>query len=215
MKISDTKSNVIVLGSGGHTSVLLSSLKRSGINVLGLTDPEKELGARVFGLEVLGTDEVIFSYPADDIELVNGVGEVQFSSRRREITARMKRAGYKFTTVIDPTAIVSDDVLVGEGVQIMAGVIVQPRVKIGPFSILNTGVIIDHDSEVGSECHVCPGTTITGNVVVGDRTFIGSGSTVIPDKTIGSDVVIGAGSVIVKNVPNNVTMVQNITKADS
>ena len=178
MKGAERKSNVIVIGTGGHASVLLSSLKRSGTNVLGLTDPEKEIGTRVFGLEILGTDEVIFNYAANEIELVNGVGEVQFSSRRRELTARMKRAGYKFTTVIDPTAIVSDDVFVGEGVQIMAGVIVQPRVKIGPFSILNTGVIIDHDSEVGSECHVCPGTTLTGNVVVGDRTFIGSGSTV-------------------------------------
>ena len=118
MKSAERKSNVIVLGTGGHASVLLSSLKRSGINVLGLTDPKKEIGARVFGLEILGTDEVIFSYSVNEIELVNGVGEVNFSSRRREITARMKRAGYKFATVIDPTAIVSDDVSVTVSLEI-------------------------------------------------------------------------------------------------
>ena len=200
---------VIVLGAGGHAAVLIDCLRRLGVNILGLTDVQKPKGERILGVEVLGTDDEIFSYKANDICLVNGIGITEHSSSRHQLACRMRQAGFAFRTIIDPTAIVLSDIEVGDGVQILAGVVIQPRVSIGQDSIINTGVLVDHDCMIEAECHICPGVTLAGSVTVGSQTMIGTGSTVVPGISIGNNSTIAAASVIYNDVPANVNVIQH------
>ena len=199
---------VVVLGGGGHASVLIDCLKRLGANILGITDPHKVKGQLVLGIKVLGSDNELESYSPREIGLANGLGITEISNGRSNLCRQMRVAGFSFVTVVDPTAIVLSEVHLGEGVQVLSRAVIQSRTKIGRDSIVNTGALIDHECLIGEDCHICPGVNMAGEVRVGTGTIIGIGTTVKERITIGENSIIGAASVIHKDLPSNVRFVQ-------
>lgn len=195
---------VIIVGAGGHAKVLLDALLCSERKVIGLTDFDKQKWeSLVNGVPVLGGDEVVFSYSIDEIELVNGMGSVGSMDKRKNIYEYFKSKAYLFSNVIHPSAIVSSNAVLANGVQLLPGCIVNTGAFIGDNSIVNTRASIDHDVSIGSHVHIAPGVTISGGVTIGDCTHIGTGATVIQGVHIGSNVLIGAGAVVVKDIPDN------------
>lgn len=205
----DDEKSVIILGAGGHAKVISDVLKNSGVKVLGVIAPNLETGILCFGVNVLGDDDVLSSYSNNEILLANGVGFLPDDSSRCDIGIRMRKLGYKFVSVIHPAAIISDDVVISEGVQIMAGVIIQPGSSIGRDCIINTGVQVDHDCKVSENCHLSPGVLLSGGVTIGLNTFIGTGVIVIQNISIGSNCIVAAGSTVFKNISNNITLIQH------
>ena len=191
---------VIVLGTGGHARVVVDALLATSAVVLGATtmDPNPDRGA--LGVPVLGGDEVLARYSPDEIRLANGIGSTESMKARREIFERFKREGYSFARVIHPSAVIARNVTLGEGAQVLAGVVVQTGAVVGANAILNTRASVDHDCRIGDHVHIAPGVTLSGNVSVGDSTHIGCGATVIQGVQIGEAVVVGAGSVVIRNV---------------
>ena len=120
------------------------------------------------------------------MELVNGLGSVGNTELRAGIYYKFKKLGYSFCQVIHPTAILAKDCILGEGVQVMAGVVVNTGTRIAADSIINTGAVVDHDCVIGSHVHIAPGATLSGGVHVGDGSHIGTGATVIQGVSIGS-----------------------------
>lgn len=193
---------VIVLGAGGHTKVLLDTLRACSVAVIGITDSDPaKTGTAVLGVKILGTDNALQEFPPSAVALVNGIGSVGQTETRRALFEKFKRLGYAFASVIHPAAIVAPSARLGEGVQVMAGGIVQPDCAIGKDSIINTGASIDHDCRIGAHVHIAPGVTLSGGVEVGDNVLIGAGSTVKLGVCIGAHSVIGAGAVVIKDVP--------------
>ncbi len=86
--------------------------------------------------------------------------------------------------VVDSMAVTTSEIQSADGVQILAGAVVQPRVNIGGDNIINTGARIDHDCEIGA------------------------GASLIPDITIGENSVIGSGSVIVSDALSSARVAQ-------
>ena len=196
--------SVMIIGAGGHARVLLDALLCSGRKVIGLTEfDKKKWGSLVNGVPVLGGDEVIFSYGRDEIELVNGMGSVASVAKRKDIFESFKNKAYLFSNVMHPSAVVSPNVVLADGVQLLPGCIVNTGVFIGDNSIINTRASIDHDVSIGRHVHIAPGVTISGGVTIDDCTHIGTGATVIQGVHIGSHVLIGAGAVVVKDIPDN------------
>ena len=202
------QNRVIFLGAGGHASVLMDCLLDIGDKILGIVDPKYSIGDCVLGNTILGADEAILQFSPEDVVLVNGIGMVESNNARQEATVRLQRLGYVFLTITHPKANVSSRVQLGEGVQIMAGAVVQAGTKIGNGSIVNTGALVDHDCVIGSGSHICPGVTLAGSVTVGDEVMVGSGSTVLPGITIGSRSVVGAGSVVCSDVESGISVIQ-------
>ena len=198
---------VIVLGAGGHAKVIVEALRRSSITIIGLTDilPEKK-GASLSGAPVIGDDSAVLGYSPEDVLLANGIGSIGLPEERRRIFEGFKEKGYMFASVLHPSAVVSSDVLVSEGAQVMAGAVIQPGCVIGRNAIINTSASIDHDAVIGDHVHIAPGATISGAVRVGSGTHIGAGATVIQGITIGSGCVVGAGSLVIRDVAGNSTV---------
>lgn len=195
---------VILLGSGGHAKVLLDILHRSRVKILGIVDPHREPNSLWSNYPVLGHDNVVYGYAPDAIELINGIGSLPGDlGLRQQIYLRFKASRYQFKTVIDPLAFIATEVLLAEGVQIMAGAIIQPGVSIGVNSIINSGSIIEHDCQLGSDVHMAPGVVLSGGVSVGNRVHMGTGSSVIQNICIGDDSIIGAGAVVTRNIKNH------------
>lgn len=192
---------IIIIGAGGHAKVLLEALHRAGCEVIGLTTLDHGMtNQSILGCQVLGSDEVLSKYERDRIRLVNGIGSVDSLAKRKRVFDNFKKRGFRFATVIHPGAIVSSDAKLGEGVQIMAGAIIQPGIAIGDNTIVNTGAAIDHDCKIAEHVHIAPGCTLSGNVIVGAETHIGTGATVIHGITIGRRCLVAAGAVVCTNI---------------
>jgi sugar O-acyltransferase (sialic acid O-acetyltransferase NeuD family) len=197
---------VIVLGGGGHAKVLIDTLLGQGRKILGYVDLDGA-GKTVLGLSHLGNDEAILQYDPGSLRLVNGVGSIASTSVRKRLFEEFRRKGYHFESVIHPSAVIGSEVMLEEGVQIMARAVVQVGSKLGADSIINTGALIDHDCRIGAHAHVAPGAVLSGNVRIEDEVHVGAGAIVIQGLAVGSGSVIGAGAVVVRDVPAHVTLV--------
>lgn len=198
------KRPLIIIGSGGHARVLLDVLIHQPYRILGVTDSNINRCYNViglFGVAVIGTDDLIFDHDKDSIYLVNGIGMMPGSSVRQQIYEKFKDLEYTFARVIHPSAILASHVKLADGVQIMAGAVVQTGVIIGENTIINTRVAIDHDSHIGKHVHLAPGTVLSGGVCIGDHTFVGAGTIIIQGIDISDHCIIGAGSVVTRNLP--------------
>lgn len=193
---------LVMLGAGGHAKVLLALARAAGLNVLGVCDPElaQQGGGQWRGIPVLGGDEALEALDPTIIGLINGLGQLVGSSGRRKIFERLKAKDFRFPMLVHPAAWVDDSAVLGEGVQVMAGSVIQADAAVGPNSIINTGACLDHDCCLGAHVHVAPGATLCGSVRVYDRAFIASGATVIQGLTIGEDAVVGAGVVLTRDL---------------
>ena len=193
---------IIVLGAGGHAKVAIDTLNAVGAKIIGITDRNSaKHGSIICGLPVLGGDGEITKYPSDSVRLVNGIGSTRIPNIRRRLFLQFCEKGYVFHTLVHPSAIVGAETSLGEGVQIMAGTIVQPGCRLGDNTIVNTGAQIDHDCIIGDHVHIAPGAILSGGVRVGDGSHVGVGATIIQNIEIGDESLIAAGSVVVQNVP--------------
>jgi UDP-perosamine 4-acetyltransferase len=192
---------VIILGGGGHARVLLDLLRRLQVEILGITDPQRSISEDFFGIRILGEDAVVFHYAAEEIELVNGIGSLpKDTGLRTRLFSRFQQSGYHFVTLIDPTAFVAADVQLDEGVQVLAGVIIQAGTIIAENCIVNSGAIVEHDCRIGRHVHIAPGAVVCGGVEVSDHVHIGSGATLIQGVRIGAESVVGAGSIVTRDI---------------
>jgi len=194
---------IIMIGNGGHASVLVETLIAQQSELKGYTAPQEEKS--FFNLPYLGTDDVIATYDPNEVLLVLGLGTIGVSNLRKSMFEYFVAKGYTFTNVIHPTAIVASSVQVGHGIQIMAGAILQTNISIDANTIINTGTIIDHNGVIGSHVHLAPGVTLSGGVRIGDSCHIGTGTSMIQGITIGNETMVGAGSVVVKNIGDRTT----------
>jgi sugar O-acyltransferase (sialic acid O-acetyltransferase NeuD family) len=194
---------IILIGGGGHARVLIDLIK--GIDeyeIAGIVDPELETGSDVFGIPVLGSDDVLPDLIARGIKTACiSIGSIRDNSKRRELYTMVKNMGLSIPSLIHPGAIVSTmETSVSDGAQVMAGAIIQAGTVIGENTIVNTGAVIEHDCIIGKNVHICPGAVICGGSIIGENSFIGAGSTVIQYLEVGRDVVVGAGALIHRNL---------------
>ena len=188
---------VLVVGDGGHASVVISSLNRLGLEILGATGEGKNDKEKILDVPIIGNDDEITKWRPDEIRLVNGIGmTVPGFSQRHACAERLRALGFRFLALVDPTAVVSPDVIISEGVQVMAGVVIQPGVFIGQDAIVNTGARIDHDCLIGDGSHICPGVTLAGSIKVGDQSLIGAGATIVPNVRVSKRSLVRAGSLL-------------------
>ena len=145
----------IILGDGGHAKVLAEIVGR---NVVRAED-----------------DELVFSHTPKEVELYLGIGSRRI---RRQVFEKFKAKGYSFGSAIHPSAVIAEGVVLGEGVQIMAGAVIQPGCTIGDNVLINTRAGVDHDCIIGKHVHIAPGATLCGSVEVGDGAMVFAGQTV-------------------------------------
>ena len=208
--MSNHNKSIILLGAGGHAKVLLSVLRLLGKEIIGIVTPDYKTGEIVYGLTVLGNDDVVDQYATNDVMLVNGLGATPGSSRRWALAERLRGKGFSFATLTHPNAIIGVDVHLSEGVQVMAGAVIQPGASIGLDSIVNTGAMIDHDCIIREQCHIAPGVVCSGAVQIGKGAHIGTGARLIQEVSVGENCVIAAGTTLYKDAPASTLVKQDL-----
>lgn len=192
---------IIVLCAGGHAKVLINVLLECKEEIISVVDQDpRKHGSSLLGIKVMGGDELVLSHPPESIQLVNGLGSVDTLQPRRLLFEKFKQKGYRFATVIHPSAVVAREVTLGEGVQIMAGVVIQPGVSIDADTIINTAASIDHDCRIGTHTHIAPGAVLSGGVCVGSEVHLGTAAAATHGVEIGDRALVAAGSIVTRNI---------------
>jgi len=208
MAASDLSKPIIIIGAGGHAKVLIDALILFDAPILGISEQNPAMGyTELLGVPIICNDAGLKKYPPEDVTLVNGIGGIKNTALRREVFTRLKMLGYVFSQVMHPSAVISANAALAEGVQVMAGAIIQAGVGVAENTIINTKTSVDHDCQIGSHVHLAPGVTVCGNVKIGDSVHVGSGATIIQGIIVGPHCLIGAGTLVRSNVPAGATII--------
>lgn len=195
---------VILLGAGGHASVLYDTLQRLSIEVIAIVAPKDGNELTLFsGVKRLEHDAQVYEYRPDSVLLVNGIGSLPENNLRKKLYDTFTARNYKFMTVISPTADVSPYAKLSNGVQVMSGTVIQAGTEISENVIINTRVSVDHDCVIKAHCHIAPGVTLSGDVVLGQCVHVGTGASIIQGLAVGDNSVIGAGACVTKSIKAN------------
>lgn len=198
---------ILLLGAGGHASVLADILRQQGATIAGLVSPEMVPARQTLaGLRHFRSDDDVLAFDNNEYLLVNGIGSLPGQGLRFSLYRKFIAAGYRFASVVAGSAVVSPYAMLGEGVQIMPGAIIQAGAIIGDNTIINTGAIIEHDCRIGADNHVAPGVTVSGQVETAANVHIGTGASIIQCIRIAEHAVIGAGAVVTRDVPAHHTI---------
>ncbi len=203
------KPSIIVIGAGGHAVVVADALLAAGESVLGFTDADpRHHGRRLCDLPVLGDDAtVLAAHPQHTTHLVNGIGGVDGTELRQRVQERLQTLGWRFVGVRHPSAIVSSFARVEDGVQLLAGSVVQAGAEIGAGCIVNTAAVVEHHCRLGEHVHVAPRALLCGDVEIGARSHIGAGAVVRQCLRLGNDTIVGAGAVVIRNHSGGGTLI--------
>jgi len=204
MGISSLTKSLLVLGSGGHASVLVDILLFQGREILAVFSPVTPRSAVFNGIQHYVSDDDILKFDKDQVLLVNGIGSLpKDSNLRKTVYEKFTSLGYSFASVVADSAVVSKFATLQSGSQVLHTAVVQADSTIAQNTIVNTGATIDHGCVVGSHCHIAPGATLSGGVCLGDMSHVGTGASIIQGIQIEKNVTIGAGATVLNNIDRN------------
>ena len=169
--------------------------------IIGIIDTPEKQENFVSGIQILGEDKDLEYYFDKGIKnAVIAIGSIGNIELRLKVYEICKKIGYQFPNIIDESAVLSNNIKIGEGNFIGKGTIINANVHIGNGCIINTGSIIEHDCIIEDFVHLAPGSVLCGSVVIKKHTHIGAHSTIVQNVTIGEGTLIGAGSLVLKDI---------------
>ena len=180
---------VIVYGSRDFGAIVQNIIVDCGYIFSGFIDDLYE------GEYVLGSyEQVLTTHPPDQYEIAIAIGYNHLAARK-QIYKKLKDNGYKITSLIHPSSIISNSAIVNEGTIIMTGAIIDMRVTIGEICVIWPGVVVNHDCCIGSNAFLCPNSTICGFSKIEESSFIGAGSVVVDHSIVPGESFVKAGSI--------------------
>lgn len=196
---------IIIIGCGGHAkSICDSILSKMEYSVAGFVDRTMNGKFTYCDKYCIGCDEELPDIFRSGItNAAIGIGFLGNSNVRNILYNEIKKIGFHLPIIIDKSAIISCNAMVGEGTFIGKNVVVNTEVNIGKMAILNTGCLIDHECKIGDFSHVAVGACLCGSVTVGQNCLIGANSTIIQGCEVKNGSIVGAGNVINFNVEEN------------
>jgi len=156
-------------------------------------------GGTFSGLPILGTPEAFDQQSVEKPFFAIGVGN---NSTRKRIAERLEALGWLPETLIDPSAVVAEDVHIGAGTYVGVASNISPTAVIGRHVIVHNQSSVGHDTDMGDYSQVSPGGRVLGHVKVGECGYLGSNSVVCPMKKIGAYAVLGACSFAIADIPD-------------
>lgn len=203
--IGEFPDGIVIYGAGDQARVNRPILRRLGARVVAAIDDTPDLQTPFPEIPLLrGLGELRAWLAARDrrrLGFIVAIGD-SFGDVRMRLHDTLVAEGLSPVSFADPSAIIGDDVVIGDGAQIMPGVVIQTRARLGRQVILNTRASIDHDCVIGDGVEIAPGAVLCGRVEVGRHSWICTGATVVSRVRIGAGSVVGAGATVLTDVPD-------------
>lgn len=195
---------LLIIGAGGHGKVIadIASQMNQWNEIAFVDDYIEEASIEKF--PVIGKTNLIDEEVIQQNDFFVAIGNNQ---KRKEQYDSLKNKNANLVTIIHPSAVISENVNIGDGTAIMPGAIINTMSVIGDACIINTNASIDHDTVIEDYVHISPGVNVAGSSHIGTLSWLGIGSTIINNVSICSESMIGAGAVVVNNIREQGTYV--------
>lgn len=196
--------NLVLVGGAGTSSdvlALIASINRASMRyqVLGLLDDTIPAGALRFGVQVLGP---IAKWAAwEDAWFVDCLGSPRSYRKREGLLKHYGLLQSQFETLIHPSAMIADDVEIGQGSIIYPNVVALSNVQIGQHVTILSGTVLNHDVELGDWSILGSGAMLSGAVKVGRVCYLGTSCAIREGVTIGAGSLVGMGAAVTDDVP--------------
>ena len=217
-----------VQGDGGRRLFAVASIEEAGdadISYIRDRQYARFLQTTRAGALIL-TPELAEDYPGDVL-----VSRNPYLTYARVVTLFHPVA--KPTPGVHPSAVVAEDVELGQGVHIGAHAVLEAGVRVGDGSVIGAGCVLGASVLVGADCLLHPKVTLASHTELGARVIIHSGAVLgadgfgfVPDQgswykipqvgyvSVGDDVEIGANTTI-DRAAMGVTRLGNGVKLDN
>ena len=130
--------------------------------------------------------------------------------RREEAHLRALSLGFtRFSSVIDPTAIISSGIHAGQGLFINANATLGAEVELDDFVTVNRAASVGHHTVLEAFATVGPGATLASQCRIGKRVMIGAGAVLAPNVKVGEGATVAAGAVVFREVEAGATVIGN------
>jgi len=190
------KPKLVLIGGGGHCKSCIDVLEmHGGFEIVGILDQSDNVGKKVLGYEIIGTDDAIAELARQGHSFLITVGQVRSGAVRKKLFALLEAEKATAVTVVSPLAYVSRHARIGKGTVIMHHAVVNADAEVGMNCIINTKALVEHDATIESHCHISTSAVINGGAVVKEGTFFGSGAVCKEYVETGADDFIKAGTV--------------------
>ena len=120
--------------------------------------------------------------------------------QRRYIVGQFEKKGARFTSLVDPSAVIANTAHIGIGAVVCAHAFVSSFARVGAHVHINVSSSVGHDARVGDFVTLSSHVDLTGNVSVGEGAFFGTHASVLPNHSVGRWARIGAGCTVVRPV---------------
>ena len=188
-------SKLVIIGARAMRRETCSYARECGMGVKGFLDSKTDALDGFTGYPPI-FDSVENYTPEEDDVFVVALGE---SKPRREYASIIAAKGGRFISVIHPSAIIGDNVQIGEGCIVCPGAVIGNDAKIGNHCIIGVQSLVAHDCVLEDFVSISPGCHIAGGCKMGEGVFFGIHSAAVPKLVIGNDVFVGAGAVVTKS----------------
>jgi sugar O-acyltransferase (sialic acid O-acetyltransferase NeuD family) len=186
---------LILLGGGGHCRSCIDVIEaHGGWNITGILDLAPRIGERMFGHQIIGTDDDVRQLVTRGMKFLITVGQIASPDCRVALYDKVQAANGQLVSIVSPLAYVSPRAELGPGTIVMHGAIVNCGARIGANVIINSKALIEHDAEVGDHCHISTAAIVNGGAAVGSRTFIGSNAVLLQGVRVPAGHVVAAGA---------------------
>ena len=197
----------VIIGAGTYGEVYLAYLQETGVEIVGFLDDDPKFeGKEVRGVPVLGGISALETLKhSDGVEAVycplgNNVLRVKFLTYAREL-------GYKTPNYIHPSAIISPNVTIGDGVYILLGATIMPHTVIKDFVMISMGVHVAHHNVLEEGVFLSTGCNFGASIHAHKYAYCGISSTIMTGlHELGEDCLIGAGAVVIRDVEPKAVM---------
>lgn len=191
-----------LVGFGAQAKYAIEILHHlQGHKIIGLLDSASDTTAsadKKFGLPVLGG--------ALQLDLLAAAGADSMlvccadARRKQRLLEFVRSEGIPLTSAIHDRAVIAGTALIGDGVIVNAGAVIQPYAEVADGCMIHANVVVEHDCSVGRLANLAMGTTLAGSCKIGERAQLYTGALIGPNLTVGADAIVAMGSVVIDDV---------------
>lgn len=191
----------IIFGATNFTAMMRYHLESYGnMHVAAFCVDKEYISKPVFDeLPVVAFEDCLDKFPPSEYSMLIGLGYKNMNNTRKVKFKEAKKLGYNLTSFIHPSAIISDNVTLGEGNIILENTVISYKSSIGNGNIIWNGCVLSHEIILGNYNYIAPGVTIGGGATLIDNCFIGMNSVIGGHIVLQNHTLVGAMSFVNSN----------------
>lgn len=205
LNIKDDREPLFLIGGGYGSYQVLELILDSGKYFLeGYFDDNDDNKLDLLGIKKFGSaDEDSIIKALKDYKVKNITIAISNNPLIRSKFENLGNNNINLVTLVHSSAIIGNNVKIGEGSTVFGGVHIGPDTEIGKMAFISSNSTIEHHNKIGKAFCCGPNFSSSGIVEIGDFVRTGINVGVEPFVKIGEGVVLASGVIVTKNIEDN------------